>query len=90
MEKRPWIGASGGSRIVLVTNIQLPGRIDGWQIERCREHDPELPMIYATGFSPVEARPVPGSMSLQKPYRPEQIVRAAGQATEGRPASKSQ
>jgi CheY-like chemotaxis protein len=76
---------------VLVTDIQLPGRIDGWQIaERCREHDPELPVIYATGFSPVEARPVPGSMSLQKPYRPEQIVRAAGQATEGRPASKSQ
>jgi hypothetical protein len=24
-------------------------------------------VIYATGFSPVEARPVPGSVSLQKP-----------------------
>jgi ferritin-like metal-binding protein YciE len=34
---------------VLVTDIRLPGRIDGWQIaERCREHDPELPVIYAT------------------------------------------
>jgi DNA-binding NtrC family response regulator len=53
---------------VLVTDIRLPGRIDGWQIaERCREHDPGLPVIYATSFSPVEARPVPGSLSLQKP-----------------------
>jgi hypothetical protein len=50
---------------VLVTDIKPPGRIDGWQIaERCREHDP---VICATGFSPVEARPVPGSLTLQKP-----------------------
>lgn len=62
---------------VLVTDIRLPGKIDGWQIaERCREHDPELPVIYATGFSPVEARPVPGSVSLQKPYEPDEMVRA--------------
>jgi hypothetical protein len=48
---------------VPVTDIRPPGRIDGWQIaERCREHDPGLPVIYATGFSPVEARPVPGSL----------------------------
>lgn len=41
---------------VLVTNIRLPRRIDGWQIaERCREHDPYLPVIYASGFSPVAA-----------------------------------
>jgi DNA-binding response OmpR family regulator len=38
----------------LITDIRLPGRIDGWQIaERCREHDPSLPVIYATAFSPV-------------------------------------
>lgn len=31
---------------VLVTDIQLPGTIGGWQIaERCREHDPDLPVI---------------------------------------------
>jgi DNA-binding NtrC family response regulator len=52
---------------VLITDIRLPGKVDGWQIaERCREHDPSLPVIYATGFSPVEARPVSGSLSLQK------------------------
>ena len=32
---------------VLVTDIKLPGTVDGWQIaERCREHDPALPVIY--------------------------------------------
>jgi len=37
---------------VLVTDVQLPGKVDGWQIaERCRE--PQLRVIYATGFSPV-------------------------------------
>ncbi|MCK1443661.1 MULTISPECIES: response regulator [unclassified Bradyrhizobium] len=36
---------------VLIT--RLPDGIDGWQIaEHCREHDPGLPVIYATGFSP--------------------------------------
>jgi CheY-like chemotaxis protein len=61
---------------VLVTDIRLPGEVDGWQIaECCRAHDPDLPVIYATGFSPVEARPVPGSVSLKKPYHPDQIVR---------------
>jgi DNA-binding response OmpR family regulator len=62
---------------VLVTDIRLPGKVDGWQIaERCREHDPSLPVIYATAFSPVEARPVSGSLSLHKPYQPEDIIKA--------------
>ena len=68
-----------GRRIVdlLITDVKLPGSVDGWQIaERCREHDPGLPVIYATGFSPVAPRPVPGSLTLQKPYLPQDIVRA--------------
>jgi hypothetical protein len=57
-------------------------QVDGWQIaERCREHDPALLVIYATGFSPVAPGPVPGSLTLQKPYRPEDIVRAVGRAS---------
>jgi CheY-like chemotaxis protein len=36
---------------VLVTDIRLPGEIDGWQIaERCREHDPKLPVVYRYAF----------------------------------------
>lgn len=62
---------------LLITDVKLPGSVDGWQIaERCREYDPGLPVIYATGFSPVAPRPVPRSLTLQKPYRPEDIVRA--------------
>jgi len=62
---------------ILFTDIKLPGPVDGWQIaERCRQQNPELPVIYATGFSPVSARPVPGSVSLRKPYHPEEVLRA--------------
>jgi DNA-binding response OmpR family regulator len=72
---------------VLVTDIRLPGQIDGWQIaERCREHDPTLPVIYATGFSPVEARPVAGSLTLSKPYQPERVVQAVREMGRNRPA----
>ncbi|MBP1294244.1 response regulator [Bradyrhizobium elkanii] len=70
---------------VLVTDIKLSGKIDGWQIaERCREHDPELPVVYASGFSPVKPRPVAGSPFLQKPYHPEDIVKAVSDAAAGR------
>jgi DNA-binding NtrC family response regulator len=65
--------AWGGRRAtdVLVTDIRLPGKVDCWQIaERCREHNPELPLIYATVFSPVAPRPVSGSLLLQKPSIP--------------------
>ncbi len=62
---------------VLFTDIRLPGRLSGWEIaERCRERNPTIPVIYATGFSGEEPRPVPGSLLLQKPYRPEQIIAA--------------
>jgi CheY-like chemotaxis protein len=70
---------------VLITDIRLPGKVDGWQIaERCREHHPDLSVIYVTGFSPVTPRPVPGSIVLQKPYHPEEIVRAVKDVTAGR------
>ena len=62
---------------VLITDVQLPGSVDGWQIaERCREQDPGLPVIYATGFSPIAPRPVAGSVLLRKPFPPEEIIRA--------------
>ena len=68
---------------VLVTDIELPGKVDGWQIaERCREQNPGLPVIYATGFSPVSPRPVPGSLMLRKPFHPEQIVQAVREIME--------
>ena len=75
---------------LLVTDIKLPGEVDGWQIaERCREHDPRLPVIYATGFSPVMARPVADSLSLKKPYHPVEMLDAIRQVTASRPAPGS-
>lgn len=62
---------------VLFTDIRLPGAVDGWDVaEHCREHDPVLPVIYATGFSPVPRRAVPGSIFLRKPYHPDQVIQA--------------
>lgn len=73
---------------VLVTDIVLPGGIDGWQIaERCREHHPGLLVIYVTGFSPVAPRPMPGSLLLQKPYVPAEIVAAIRSLSKGRTPS---
>jgi DNA-binding response OmpR family regulator len=70
---------------VLITDVRPPGKIAGWQIaERCRQHHPELPVIYATGFTPVAPRPVSNSLMLQKPYHPEQIVEAVKEVTAGR------
>lgn len=73
-----------GMADLLVTDIRLSGKIDGWQIaERLREQDPHLPVIYASGFSPVAPRPVPGSLSLHKPYQPEEIVKAVQDLSRG-------
>ena len=54
-----WCGRKAAD--VLITDIRLPSNVDGWQIaERVREHNPKLPLFYATGFSPVPPRPPPG------------------------------
>jgi CheY-like chemotaxis protein len=75
-----WCGRRAAD--VLVTDIRLPGKVDGWQIaERSREYNPDLPVIYATGFSPVAPRPVAGSLLLHKPFLPQEIVRAVRQVT---------
>lgn len=40
-------------------------------------------MVYATGYSPVSPRPVPGSLLLQKPYHPDDVVSAVKKLTDG-------
>jgi DNA-binding response OmpR family regulator len=66
---------------LLVTDIRLPGEVDGWEIaERCRKHHPDLPVIYATGFSPVTPRPVPvacccrSHSTLRTSWRPSAAI----------------
>jgi CheY-like chemotaxis protein len=72
-----------GAADVLFTDIRLPGVITGWDVaEQCRETNPAIPVIYATGFSHMQPRPVPGSVWFQKPYRPDQVVSAIRNLTE--------
>ena len=64
---------------VLVTDINLLGRIDGWQVaKQARELDPNFPVVYMTGAAadqwPVHG--VPNSVLLTKPFAPAQLVTA--------------
>lgn len=60
---------------VLFTDIRLPGQVDGWQIARhARHHRPEIPVIYASGYTVDRSAQVPDSLYLGKPYRTESVV----------------
>ena len=61
----------------LLTDLRLPGRIDGWDIaEAARERRPDLPVVYVSAYSYVTPRQVPGSIMLDKPTAPEEIIDA--------------
>ena len=65
---------------LLITDIRLPGALDGWTIaEEARRIKPELPVIYVTGYSANAPREVPGSILIPKPYRLAAIINAARQ-----------
>ncbi|RXH12456.1 response regulator [Bradyrhizobium guangzhouense] len=66
----------------VVTDVNLLGRLDGWDIARAaREIDPHFPVVYMTGGAadkwPVLG--VPNSILLQKPFAPAQVVAAVSQ-----------
>jgi len=66
----------------LVTDVNLLGRLDGWEVARAaREIDPHFPVVYMTGGAadkwPVLG--VPNSILLQKPFAPAQVVAAVSQ-----------
>jgi DNA-binding response OmpR family regulator len=64
---------------VLVTDINLLGRIDGWEVARAaRETDPTFPIIYMTGAAADQwtSKGVPNSILLKKPFAPAQLVTA--------------
>jgi DNA-binding response OmpR family regulator len=63
----------------LVTDINLMGRIDGWELARlAREINPEFPILYITGAHADQwpSRGVPNSVLLTKPFAPAQLVTA--------------
>lgn len=69
---------NGATRIdALLTDLRLPGAIDGWDIaETARQLRPDLPVIYASAYSYVTPRQVPGSVMLDKPYPPKALLDA--------------
>jgi CheY-like chemotaxis protein len=74
----------------LLTDIMLPGQITGWDIaEHCRQVDPDLPVIYVTGYSHPKARPVPGSRFFMKPVRMATIAETIRSLVEQRPLEPS-
>jgi CheY-like chemotaxis protein len=65
---------------LLFTDIRMPGGLSGWDVaEQARRDHPELPVIYATGFSEDALRVVPGGRFFKKPYRASAILEAARQ-----------
>ena len=64
---------------LLVTDINLAGKVDGWEVARTvREIDPAFPVIYMTGAAADEwaSKGVPNSILLTKPFAPAQLVTA--------------
>src|SRR5258708_32122920 len=64
---------------VLVTDIHLKGRIDGWEVARqAREVNPDFPIVYITGGSADKwpSRGVPNSILLAKPFATAQLITA--------------
>jgi len=62
---------------VLLTDIRMPGRINGWTLaDMARRQSPKLPVIYMSGFCPDQGMEVEGSLFLAKPYRADELMRA--------------
>lgn len=66
----------------VLTDINLAGKIDGWEVARtAREIEPTMPIIYMTGTQGEEwtSKGVPNSLLVVKPFAPAQIVTAISQ-----------
>ena len=66
----------------LVTDVNLKGRLSGWEVARqIREKDPTFPVVYMTGASGDQwaSQGVPNSILLNKPFATAQLVTAISQ-----------
>ena len=60
---------------LLFTDIRLPGAMNGWRLaEQARALNPNLPVLYATGYSDETPRLVPRGVLLRKPYLPSTVL----------------
>lgn len=72
---------------LLFTDIVMPGIMDGFELaDRAKRLQPELKVIYATGYTHVSRRAgahLHGKL-IQKPYRPDEIAQEVRQLLENR------
>ncbi len=66
--------SSRGGFDVLVTDIDMRGGCDGWDLaEKCRVLIPRLFVIYTTSGARDAERQVPRSLFIRKPYDPNAV-----------------
>lgn len=67
---------------LLVTDIELPGSIDGIAISQYgRKENPQLPVVYVSGnIKAAQQRGVQGSIKLRKPFGRHDLIRVVYQA----------
>ena len=71
-------GPAGKYR-ALVTDINLQGKMDGWEVaQHAREIEPDFPVVYMSGNAAADwtSKGVPNSIMLAKPFAPAQLVTA--------------
>jgi DNA-binding response OmpR family regulator len=76
----------------IVTDINLIGRLDGWELARAaREMDSSMPVIYMTGTHGEDwaSKGVPNSVLLRKPFAPAQIVTAVAALLNASPPTEA-
>jgi CheY-like chemotaxis protein len=60
----------------LITDIRLPGPVDGWAVaEAARLRHPRLPVIYVSANPINDARRVPDSIFLGKPVDVQEVLK---------------
>ncbi|RVH16552.1 response regulator [Sinorhizobium meliloti] len=72
----------------IVTDIRFCQPPDGWQVARAaREIDPDMPIVYISGHAAFEwaSNGVLGSIMLEKPFTPAQLITAVSQLLDARP-----
>jgi CheY-like chemotaxis protein len=69
---------------LLMTDIQLPGKLDGFALVRAaRTRRPDLPVVFMTGRPDANAsQGNPRDLFIAKPYLPSEICAAARRLTE--------
>jgi CheY-like chemotaxis protein len=75
-----------GKYRALVTDINLKGKMDGWEVaQHAREIEPDFPIVYMSGAAAADwtSKGVPNSLMLSKPFAPVQLLTAVSNLLNG-------